>query len=136
MEKSLEVYDRLECKLRKIERDKESVGNSILSKAVAYSLNELESIRNIIVATEYDLDNNPIERPMPYISISRKNSMFCGSHKGAERMALIYSLAISCSLNNVNTFAYFCDIINKLASLPPTAEHNTLRNLLPDKWGK
>ena len=136
VEKSLEVYDRLESKLRKIERDGVYVGNSILSKAVAYSLNELGSIRNIITSTEYDLDNNQIERLMRYISTSRKNSMFCGSNKGAERMALIYSLAISCRLNNINTFTYFCDIINKLAELPPTASSEKLRDLLPDRWGK
>lgn len=136
VEESLKVYDRLERKLRTIERDKTSVGNSILSKAVAYSLNELSSIRNIITSTEYDLDNNRIERPMRYISISRKNSMFCGSQKGAQRMALIYSLAISCRLNDRNTFTYFCDIINKLAHLSPTADNEELRNLLPDKWGE
>lgn len=132
---SLKVYDKLESKLRKIEQDKKSVCNSILSKAVAYSLNELDSIRNIILSTDYDLDNNKIERPMRYISISRKNSMFCGSLKGAERMALIYSLAISCRLNNINTFSYFCDIINRIAQLTPTASIEKFRELLPDKWG-
>ncbi len=62
--------------------------------------------------------------------------MFCGSQKRASRMALIYSLAISCRLNDVNTFSYFCDIINKLATLSPKATNEQLRELLPDKWAK
>ncbi len=131
---SLKVYDKLEEELRKIERDPKHIPNKKLISAVRYCLNELESIYNIITQTEYDLDNNAIERPMRYISISRKNSMFCGSNKGAERSALIYSLAISCRLNKVNSFVYFNDIIMRLAQLPPTAGDDILREILPDKW--
>ena len=45
---------------------------------------------------EYEMDNNAIERINRYISLSRRNSLFCGSHQGAKRAALIYSLACSC----------------------------------------
>ena len=82
------------------------------------------------------IENNQIERPMRYISMCRKNSMFCGSQKGASRMVLRYSLAISCRLNNVNAFSCFCDIINKLATLSPKATNQQLRELLPNKWAK
>ncbi len=132
--KSEEVYKRLEHRLREIEQSREALANSILSRAVAYSINELDSIYNIISSTQYELDNNTIERPMRYISISRKNSMFCGDGKSGERLALIYSLAISCRLNNINTYTYFSDIINRIAQLPPKADPATLRELLPDKW--
>ncbi len=134
VEKSKAVYDRLERRLRELERSSECIANSILSKAVAYCINELDGIYNIITSTEYKLDNNDIERPMRYISWSRKNSMFCGSGKGAERLSLIYSLAISCRLNNVNTFAYFCDVIHRIALFPPHTPSSALRELLPDKW--
>ncbi len=73
---------------------------------------------------------------MRYISWSRKNSMFCGSGKGAERLALIYSLAISCRLNSINTFTYFCDVINRIAQLPPRTPKSVLRELLPDMWAE
>ena len=136
VKESLEIYERLKKRLREIESDKEVLCNAILSKGVAYCINELESIRNIITSTHYDLDNNQIERPMRYISTSRKNSMFCGSQKGANRMALIYSLAISCRLNNINTFSYFCDVINRLALLQHSPTSEQLRELLPDKWAE
>ncbi|WP_346962717.1 transposase [Bacteroides sp. 1_1_14] len=31
--------------------------------------------------TEYEMDNNAIERINRYISLSRRNSLFCGSHQ-------------------------------------------------------
>jgi transposase len=134
-EESLKVYKTLEKELRKIERAPGALGNHILSKAAAYCLNELESIYNIIISTEYDLDNNVIERPMRYISISRRNSLFCGSNAGAGRAAILYSLAISCRLNNVNTFAYFKDVIQHVAECPNITDEQ-MRKLLPDKWSE
>ncbi len=132
-EASLKVYKKLENKLRDIERDSGVLPNHILTKAAAYCLNELESIYNIIISTEYDLDNNIIERPMRYISLSRRNSLFCGSNAGATRTATLYSLAISCRLNNINTFSYFKDVMQRLAE-SPTMTNEQLRNLLPDRW--
>ena len=132
---SLKVYTILEERLRAIERDPYTLPNHTLSQAAAYCLNELESIHNIITSTHYDLDNNQIERPMRYISISRRNSLFCGSDAGAQRTATLYSLAISCRLNDVNTFAYFTAIIQRLAERP-TLSDDEMRNLLPDKWAE
>ncbi len=134
-EESLKVYNALEKELRKIEQDSDTLGNTILSKATAYCLNELESIYNIIISSDYDLDNNTIERPMRYISISRRNSLFCGSNNGAERTATLYSIAISCRLNNVNTFSYFKDVIQRLAENQQMTNEK-LRELLPDKWAE
>lgn len=134
-DESLKVYKKLEKKLREIEQSHETLGNNTLGTAVAYCLNELESVYNIIVSTDYDLDNNKIERPMRYISISRRNSLFCGSDAGAARTAILYSLAISCRLNNVNTFSYFKDVIQRLAQCQRMSNEQ-IRNLLPDKWAE
>ena len=38
---------------------------------------------------DYAWDNNLIERVNRYISLSRKNSLFFGSHAGAERGAIL-----------------------------------------------
>lgn len=134
IEKSEEVIKKLEARLREVEKSPELLVNKQLSDAVKYSLNELDSIRRITESTKYQLDNNAVERPMRYISTSRKNSMFCGSIEGAKRTALIYSLAISCRMNNVNSFSYFCDVLNRLAQLPPNLPPEKLRSLLPDQW--
>ncbi len=72
---------------------------------------------------------------MRYISISRRNSLFFGSNAGAGRTATLYSLAISCRLNNVNTFSYFKDVIQRLAQNQNMTKEQ-MRNLLPDKWSE
>ena len=69
-----------------------------------------------------------------YISLSRRNSLFFGSHTGAKRAAMFYSLACSCRLQGINFFEYISDVINKAAALPPRTPLSKYRELLPDKW--
>ena len=114
----------------------ENPPKSLLAKAVKHMLSEFSALSNYTLHPEYRLDNNAIERAMRYISLSRNNSLFAGSHQGAKRSALFYSLACSCRLHNINTFDYFTDILNRMATFSPNVANEILRELLPDKWVK
>ena len=71
-----------------------------------------------------------------HIFKQKKLTFFCGSHDGAKRTALLYSLAISCKLHGINSFEYFTDILSRLAYISPNAPDQIYRDLLPDKWTK
>jgi transposase len=130
------LLGKLKETLLEIQSDPDTLPKSPLSKAVNYTLGEYDALCNYILRHDYRLDNNAIERQMRYISLSRKNSLFCGSHDGAERTALIYSLACSCRLNGINTFEYFADVLNRLAYVNPNAPDEVFRELLPNRWMK
>lgn len=102
--------------------------------AVNYFLNEWDGIEAIATGGDYAWDNNLIERINRYISLSRKNSLFFGSHAGAERGAIFYSLACSCRLHKINFFEYLTDVLNRCAGMPNGAPPEAFRNLLPDRW--
>ena len=104
--------------------------------AVNYFLNEWEGIEAIPTGGDYSWDNNLIERINRYISLSRKNSLFFGSHAGAERGAVFYSLACSCRLHRINFFEYLSDVLNRMAEIPNGTGLEAFRDLLPDKWTK
>ena len=119
--------------------DRMAADNRLLPKtekyeAVHYMLNEWDALMNIFTRGDYHLDNNLVERLNRYISLSRRNSLFFGSHTGAKRAAMFYSLACSCRLQGVNFFEYISDVINKAATLPPGTPLSKYRELLPDKW--
>ena len=130
------ILKELKDALLDIKQRKSTLPKSELGKAVNYALNEYDSLCNYIKSPHYQLDNNSIERLMRYISLSRKNSLFCGSHAGAKRSALIYSLACSCRLNGINSFDYFNDLLKKMINVYPNTDKEYIRNLLPDRWGK
>ena len=121
-------------RLDRMAADPEMLPKSDRYNAVHYMLNEWDAIENIFTRGDYHLDNNLVERLNRYISLSRRNSLFFGSHKGAQRAAMFYSLACSCRLNNVNFFEYVSDVINKTALIQPNTPIKEYRNLLPDQW--
>ena len=86
--------------------------------AVNYFLNEWDGIEAIPTAGDYSWDNNQIEGINRYVSLSRKNPMFFGSHAGAERGCIFYSLACSCRLHKINFFEYLSDVLNRCAEMP------------------
>ena len=109
---------------------------SQMHKAANYFLNEWSGIEAIPTAGDYSWDNNQIERINRYVSLSRKNSLFFGSHAGAERGCVFYSLACSCRLHRINFFEYLSDLLNRMAEMPNGTPVEAYRNLLPDKWTK
>ena len=102
-----------------------------LRKATANKL-----ICDIFKRGDTALDNNYIERIQRYISLSRRNSMFFGSHEGARRGAILYSIAISCKLNGINLFEYISDVIEKTIEWQPNTPLEKYRDLLPGRWKK
>lgn len=107
---------------------------SNLAKACKKTLNQFHTLCNYIKGADYDLDNNAIERTMRNISLSRRNSLFFGSHEGAKRSALFLSLACSSRLNGLDVFEYFKNIIEKTAEMNGRYDKKVLRNLLPDRY--
>jgi uncharacterized coiled-coil protein SlyX len=128
------ILDRIKKELIRIVSEPAALPSSdLLVQAANYMLGQFDALSNCLTGN-YKLDNNAIERAMRYISLSRKNSLFAASHKGAERSALFYSLACSCRLQNINTFEYFNDILTQLAYINPNAPDEVFIQLLPHKW--
>ena len=129
-----QILSEIKRELLRIKSKPDLLPKSEMAGAVDYMLLQWEAIKGIFTEGYYYLDNNLVERYNRYISLSRRNSLFFGSHKGAERGALFYSLACSCRMQGINTFEYITEAINKAAKLPPNTDIKVYRNSLPDKW--
>ena len=92
---------------------------SPMAAAVNYLDDEWEAVCGIFARGDTDLDNNLVERMQRYFALSRHSSLFFGSHKGAERATVIYTVALSAKMNNLDLYEYFLDIINTTAKWPP-----------------
>lgn len=104
--------------------------SSPLRTAIAYSLERWERLCHYTKDGMLNPDNNPVERQIRPIAIGRNNFMFAGSHKGAERLAMIYSLMGTCKLNDVNPYEWLTDVLNKINRWPI----NKIHELLPHNW--
>lgn len=76
------------------------------------------------------IDNNPAERALRIIAVSRKNFLFLGSDRGGERAAAIYTLIETAKLNNVDPQAWLADVLARIAD----HDNRDLRALLHQNW--
>ncbi|XXT07829.1 transposase domain-containing protein [Sorangium sp. So ce367] len=63
----------------------------------------------------------------------RKNYLFAGSDKGAQRLAIGYTIFGSCRMHGVTPLAWATDVIGKLKAGWP---RDRLDELLPDVWAR
>lgn len=112
----------------------ETLPKSNLGAAVGYALNEYNAVCDIFKRGDTALDNNAIERCNRYVSLSRRNSLFFGSHEGAECGCKLYTIAISCRLNGVNLFEYIQYVVERTVGWDDETPVEKYRELLPDMW--
>lgn len=105
---------------------------SALGKAIGYMLGRWDYLRRYVEDGCFEIDNNPIENAIRPVALGRKNYLFAGSHNGAKRAALIYTLVANATLQGIEPFAYMRDIITRIADHP----YKDLADLLAVNWKK
>lgn len=64
------------------------------------------------------LTNNAAERALRGVALGRKAWLFCGSDRGGQRAAILYSLIVTAKLNDVDPQAWFADVLARIAAHP------------------
>ena len=105
-------------------------GRSDLAGAFRYMLTRWDALTRVLGDGRVALDNNPAERALRGVAVGRKNYLFAGSERGAERAAALYSLIETAKLNGVDPEAYLRDVLARIADHPATR----LAELLPWTW--
>ena len=100
---------------------------SPLGKAMGYCIPRWDNLMNYLKDGSLEIDNNLAENAIRPIALGRKNYLFAGSNRGAERAAMFYSFFGTCKKNNVNPF----DWLKKVLEVIPEHKANKLEELLP-----
>jgi transposase len=99
-------------------------------KAVAYALNNWEALSRYAGDGDLAIDNNGAERSLRGVAVGRRNWTFFGSDNGGKTAAVLKSFIASCQRAKVEPWAYFKDVLGRIASHPVQA----LDELLPANW--
>ena len=102
-----------------------------LGRALQYSLTRWDALTRYTTDGRLAIDNNPAERAIRGIAMTRKNFLFLGSDEGGRRAAIYYAIIESAKLNGVDPQAYMADVIDRMAKGHPI---NRLAELLPWNW--
>ncbi len=101
-----------------------------LTKACLYMLKRWDAFIRSLKDGRNCLSNDAAERALRCIPLGRKVWLFCGSDRGEQRAAVLYTLIQTAELNNIDPQAWLADVLARLADHPATR----LDDLLPWDW--
>jgi transposase len=104
-----------------------------LGKAIGYAQKRSAALLRYLEDGRLEIDNGEVERLIRLVALGRKNFLFAGSDAGAERAAVAYTVLATCTLHQVDPWAYVKDVLEKIAGDWPQRE---LDRLLPDRWAE
>ncbi len=122
------LVDELQVYMRG-QRAKLSRGHD-LAKAIDYILKRWDAFTLFLNDGRVCLSNNAAERALRGIALGRKSWLFCGSDRGGQRAAAMYSLIVTAKMNNIDPQAWLADVLARIANHPV----HRLDELLPWNW--
>jgi transposase len=106
----LEVYMRAQL-------DRLARGHD-LAKAINYILRRRAAFTLFLEDGRVCLSNNAAERGLRGIALGRNSWLFCGSDRGGQRAAMMYSLIVTAKMNHVDPQAWLADVLSRIAAHP------------------
>ena len=119
-----DLHNWLQAQLAKLSR------NHDLAKAINYMLRRWPAFTRFLDNGRVCLSNNAAERALRCVPLGRKAWLFCGSDRGGDRAAVLYTLIQTARLNDVDPQAWLADVLARIADHPA----NRLDELLPWNW--
>jgi transposase len=127
-QKSVPVLARIKAWL---EQQKQVVlPRSAVGLAIQYCLNQWDALCVYTTKGFLAIDNNPAERAMKPVAMGRKNWLFAGNDRAAERMARLLTLVQSAKRHGLDVQRYLSSVLAKIAGTPLSE----LEQFLPERW--
>jgi transposase len=119
-----DLHNWLHAQLAKLSRSHD------LAKACQYMLRRWPAFTRFLDDGRVCLSNNAAERALRCVPLGRKAWLFCGSDRGGDRAAVLYTLIQTARLNDVDPQAWLADVLTRIADHPA----HRLDELLPWNW--
>jgi transposase len=111
------------------QRTRLSRGNDV-ARAIDYLLKRWTAFTRFLDDGRICISNNTAERALRGIALGRRSWLFCGSDRGGQRAAVMYSLIVTAKMNDVDPQAWLADVLARIAEHPA----QRLGDLLPWHW--
>jgi transposase len=99
-------------------------------RAVRYTLKNWIALTRYAEDGHLEIDNNRTEQSIRGIAVGRGNWLFFGSDVGGRTAAVLRSFVASCQRSSIDPFAWFKNVLNRIANHPV----NRIAELLLHLW--
>ena len=100
------IMERIRRLALTMQQDVHIMANDLMKRAINYTLNQWNSLVNVLKDGTAEISNNLCEQRMKPVKLLLKNCMNIGSEAAAENTAFIFSLIESCKLNKLDPQDY------------------------------
>lgn len=90
-------------------------GKSKLAEAIRYAISRRAALERFLTDGRIEIDSNIVERAIRPQTITRKNSLFAGSHGGGRTWATIATLLQTAKMNDVDPHAWLAQTLERIA---------------------
>jgi len=101
---------------------------SLIGKAISYTLGQWEKLVRYVDYGFVPIDNNLVENAVRPFVIGRKNYLFSGSPAGADASAALYTIIETAKINGHEPFFYLYYLFSRL---PYATDSTAVEDLLP-----
>ena len=105
---------------------------SPIARAIGYGLNQWDALTQFLSDPVLPPDNNESERRLRLIAQGRKNYLFAANDRGANNLATLMSLVVTCEVHGIDPEAYLADVLIRMNTHPMSR----IDELLPPNWKK
>src|SRR5665811_2130763 len=93
-------------------------------------IRDRDELSNYLYDGRLEPDNNLVENAIRPVALGRKNYLFAGSHKAAQRAAMVYSFFAICKKHSVNPYEWLKYTLQNIM----TINHKNIRDLYPQNY--
>jgi transposase len=103
---------------------------SPIAQAIGYAINQWEALTQFLDDPALPPDNNESERRLRLIAQGRRSYLFAAADAGAENLATLMSLVVTCEAHEIDPDVYLADVLIRMQSHP----QSRIDELLPPNW--
>ena len=103
---------------------------SPIGQAIGYSINQWDPLTMFLDDPALPPDNNESERRLRLIAQGRRSYLFAADDAGAENLATLMSLVVTCEAHDIDPEKYLADVLIRMQSHP----QSRIDELLPPNW--
>jgi len=100
-------------------------------KALSYSVNQEQFLREFLDNPIIPLDNNDAERSIKNFCVAKHSWHVIGTKSGAKSSAMLYSIAETAKANNLKTYEYFKYLLEEILKHQDDNPREYLDDLMP-----
>ncbi len=126
------IVERIERVLIRLKSIGRYLPQSLLGRAIDYTLSQWPTLEVYLDDGRVELDNNLVENAIRPTAIGKKNWLFIGDADAGQRSAIIYTLIENCRRRSLDPFAYLRDVLTRL----PNMTNRQIPEVTPAAWNK